>query len=207
MRLPIGAVDLVFAPAPLPEAAQRAAALGFEHIDVTADWEGELALQVGDRIAFPTPRPGCSWPAPPDGPGAWERTVAALRRCPGARLEPWGGSVCNTAEKVRAILDEVPGLRLLVDTGHVAAWGDDPCELLAWADHVQLRQARAGVVQLHPDEGGDVDFAAVLARLEALGYTGRLSVEYFDLPAWGWPLDDPIDHACALARHVRALMR
>jgi sugar phosphate isomerase/epimerase len=203
---PVGVVAIAFAPDPAPRAAARAAALGFDHIDVTADVDGGLALPVGDRIAFPSPRPGCSTPAPPDGPGMWDRAVAAFRRAPGARLEPWGGSVCGSVERVRAFLEEVPGLRLLVDTGHVAGWGEDPCALLEWADHVQLRQARRGAVQVHVDDGGDVDFRAVLRRLESLGYRGLLSVEYFDLPERGWPCDDPVGHACALARRVRELM-
>lgn len=206
MGWPLGVVEIVFAPDPAPVAAERAAVLGFDHIDVLADVDGPLVLPVGDRIAFPSPRPGCSTPAPPDGPGMWERAVAAFRRCPGARLEPWGGSVCGSVERVRAFLDEVPGLRLLVDTGHVAGWGEDPCDLLEWADHVQLRQARRGAVQVHVDDGGDVDFRAVLHRLDALGYQGLLSVEYFDLPDRGWQLDDPVGHACALARRVRELM-
>jgi len=136
----------------------------------------------------------------------WDRAVAAYRRNPGSRMEPWGGSVCNTVEKVRAMLDAVPGLRLLVDTGHIAGWGEDPAELLPWADHVQLRQARKGEVQVHPDDDGDVDFAAVVQRLDAVGYRGLLSVGYFDLPDMGWPLDDPLGWACALADHVRPLL-
>ena len=79
-------------------------------------------------------------------------------------------------------------------------------ELLPWADHVQLRQARKGEVQVHADDGGDVDFGAVLQRLDDLGYRGLLSVEYFDLPDMGWPLDDPVSWACALADHVRPLL-
>jgi sugar phosphate isomerase/epimerase len=122
------------------------------------------------------------------------------------RMEPWGGSICNTVEKVREMLVAVPGLRLLVDTGHVAAWGEDPVDLLEWAGHVQLRQARLGSVQVHPDDGGDVDFAAVLRRLAAVRYAGLLSVEYFDLPEYGWPLADPVGHAVALADQVRALL-
>jgi hypothetical protein len=47
----------------------------------------------------------------------------------------------------------------------------------------------------------------VLAELERLDYRGLLSVEYFDLPDYGWPLEDPVGHAVALAAHVRALMR
>ena len=203
MRYPLGVVDVVFAPLDLPAAAERAADLGFDHIDVPLAWEGPLALPVGDRIAFPSPRPGGSTPAPPEGEGMWERAVAAYRRAPGCRVEPWPGSIVSSVEAVRALLDEVPGLRLLVDTGHVACWGEDPCELLAWADHVQLRQARRGEAQTLD---GDVDFAAVLRRLDELGYSGLLSVEYFDLPEQGWPLDDPVGHAVALADEVRALM-
>ena len=103
------------------------------------------------------------------------------------------------------MLDAVPGLRLLVDTGHVAGWGEDPAELLPWADHVQLRQACKGQIQRHPDDGGDVDFAAILRRLDELDYRGLMSVEYFNLPDYGWPLDDPVGHAVALAAHVRSL--
>ena len=101
------------------------------------------------------------------------------------------------------MLEAVPGLRLLVDTGHVANWGEDPVELLPWADHVQLRQARRGVAQALE---GDVDFRRVFDRLEQVGYNGRLSVEYFDLPDMGWPLDDPPAFAVALFEEVRALL-
>ncbi len=102
------------------------------------------------------------------------------------------------------MIAEVPGLRLLIDTGHVADWGGDPVELLALADHVQLRQGAPGSTQLPVDDpAGVVDFPAVLARLDALGYEGRLSVEYFDLPEQGWPLADPRAEALDLAAHLR----
>ena len=133
----------------------------------------------------------------------WDRAVAAYRRTPGMRLEPWPGSIVDSVAKVKAMLEAVPGLRLLVDTGHVANWGEDPVELLPWADHVQLRQARRGVAQALE---GDVDFRRVFDRLEQVGYNGRLSVEYFDLPDMGWPLDDPPAFAVALFEEVRALL-
>jgi sugar phosphate isomerase/epimerase len=72
---------------------------------------------------------------------------------------------------------------------------------------VQLRQGRPGSTQVHPDDPtGAVDLAAVIERLDAIGYDGVLSVEYFDLPENGWPLDDPRGHALVLADQVRALL-
>jgi sugar phosphate isomerase/epimerase len=203
----LGVVDVVFAPATVPEAARRARELGFDHIDISTEWEpewdGELALPVGDRIAHPSPRPHCSVAAPPAGDGMWERAVDAYRRTPGVRMEPWPGSVVGSVAAVKAMLDAVPGLRLVVDTGHVACWGEDPVDLLLWADHVQLRQAAKGVAQALE---GDVDFAVLFHRLDALDYRGLLSVEYFDLPQFGWPLDDPVGHAVALAAQLRPLL-
>ena len=105
------------------------------------------------------------------------------------------------------MMAEVPGLRLLVDTGHVADWGGDPLELLPYAEHVQLRQGRPGAAQLHVDDpSGVVDFGAVIRRLGELDYRGRLSVEYFDLPDLGWPLDDPRGWALDLEARVRPLL-
>jgi sugar phosphate isomerase/epimerase len=209
LRFPLGVVDVVYAPLAVEERARLAAEDGFAHIDVMVDVDpATLPLPVGCPTAFPKPRPGwCSTPAPRDGPGIWEKTVARFRNAPGALLEPWAGAVVNSAEKCRAIMDAVPGLRLLVDTGHVADWGGDPLELLPFAGHVQLRQGCPGSTQVHPaDPRGVVDFAATVERLDALDYDGVLSVEYFDLPENGWPLDDPRGHALALADEVRPLL-
>jgi len=209
VSFPLGVVDLAFRPDPPETSAERAVGLGFDHIDVVVDVDpATLALPVGCPTAFPKPQPGwCSTPAPRDGPDMWDRTVRWFRAAPGAILEPWAGATVCSVETIQAMRAEVPGLRLLVDTGHVADWGGDPIELLEYADHVQLRQGRPGSTQLHVDDpSGTVDFAAVLARLEALDYRGRLSVEYFDLAEYGWPLDDPLAWAQALAEQVRALM-
>jgi sugar phosphate isomerase/epimerase len=104
---------------------------------------------------------------------------------------------------MRALADEVPGVQFLVDTGHVVAWGGDLLEVLPFAAHVQLRDARPGEAQVPPG-GGDVDFAAVLDRLDALDYRGALSIECFDLPHLGWPNPDPRTHARTLLELVVA---
>ena len=209
MRFALGVVDVVYAPRPLEERVRLAGEDGFAHIDVMVDVDPDtLPLAVGCPTAFPKPRPGwCSTPAPREGPGMWQRTVELFRGAPGALLEPWAGAVVNSAEKCHAIMAEVPGLRLLVDTGHVADWGGDPLELLSFAGHVQLRQGRPGSTQVHPaDPSGVVDFAAIIDRLDTVDYPGVLSVEYFDLRENGWPLEDPRGHALALAEQVRALL-
>ena len=204
---PVGVVEVVYGTeGDAASRARLAAADGYAHIDVMVDVDPTtLVLPVGCPTAFPKPQPGwCATPAPRAGEGMWERCVRWFRAAPGALLEPWAGAVVHSAETCRAMMTEVPGLRLLVDTGHVADWGGDPLELLPFADHVQLRQGAPGRTQVHVDDpAGTVDFDAVLAWLDDRGYAGRLSVEYFDLPEVGWALEDPRGWARDLAAAVR----
>ena len=195
---------MVFAPDPPERASERARDLGFAHIDTAIDVDpATLALPVGCPFA---PRPVARF-STALARTTWERTVEVFRAAPGCLLEPAASSVVNSTDKARAICEEVPGLRLLVDTGHVADWGGDPVDLLDLAGHVQLRQGRPGQTQLHIDDpAGVVDFGAVLRGLERIGYDGLLSVEYFDLPDFGWPLDDPVAWSCDLAATVRAMI-
>jgi len=210
-RYPLGVTKVTFGLAtPVETVARRAAALGFDHLDVGLDQldgcdEAMLAIPIGDRIGGIEPRPGCTTRIPRRG-RSWDEAVAILRSVPSVRIEPSPMSVLNSTDAVRSMCAEVPGLRLTLDTGWVATWGGDPVELLDLADHVQLRQARAGVPQVHPDEPGDVDFGAVIARLDHLGYRGRLSIEYFDLPDLGLPLEDPIGWCVALAGVIDPLL-
>ena len=132
---------------PEPSVARRAelaAADGFAHVDVLLEADdGALALPVGCPIAFPKPQPvWCSTPAPPAGPDAWDRTVRWWTAAPDALCEPWAGASVRSIDDVRALADAVPGVRFLIDTGHVTAWGGDILELLPYAGHVQVRDAR-----------------------------------------------------------------
>ena len=204
MPFPIGVADLAYATEPsVVRRAELARADGFAHIDVALEVDATtLALPVGCPVAFPRPAPTwCSTPAPPAGEGGWDRTVRWWRAAPQALCEPWAGGTVSSIEQVRALVDEVPGVRFLIDTGHVTAWGGDVLELLPFAAHVQLRDARPGRPQVAPGDG-DVDFAAILERLDTLGYGGKVSVEYFDLPEYGWPCDDVRAYAIALRELV-----
>jgi sugar phosphate isomerase/epimerase len=208
MRWPLGVVDVVYARrGDIAERARAARADGFAHIDPLLDTDlTVLALPIGCPTAFPKPiDTWCSTPAPSAQlEGSWERAVRWWRAAPRALMEPWAGAVVNSFDAVHAFRAEVGDVRLLVDTGHVADWGGDPCELLERADHVQLRQGKAGSTQLHVDDPtGVVDFDAVFRTLERLDYRGKISVEYFDLPDNGWPLEDPEQWARDLAARLR----
>jgi sugar phosphate isomerase/epimerase len=190
-----------------PESARRAADLGFDHIDIGLDRlegdEPELALPIWDRIGS-EPRTGCT--VRPPRKCTWEEGVAFLRQQPDIRVEPGPASLLNTAEAIRAMCEEVPGLRLTLDTGWSVYCGFDPLEVADLVGHLQLRQARPGVAQMHIDEEGDVDFAAVFKGFAAIGYEGLFSVEYFDLPDLKLPLDDPVGWSVDLMHRVRPLI-
>jgi sugar phosphate isomerase/epimerase len=208
-RHPLGVVSFVFGDTPPSTASVQARDLGFEFFDPPFGTDpATLALPVGCPVSDPMPTAGWVFtPAPRDGDGMWEETVARFRAAPGSLLEPWAGGTVNSVETMHAIAAEVPAIRFLVDTGHVAAWGGDPVEAVGLAAHVQLRQGKPGETQLHVDDpDGVVDFDAVLRRLDARGYAGMLAVEYFDLPQYGLGLDDPVGWAVDLAARVRPLL-
>ena len=217
MRYRIGVVAVAFAPAGIAESAERARALGFEHLDCAAgpldalaeEERDALVLPIGDVFGVTASRPRATTLAPVErrGEDRFDDAVALFRSMPGVRMEPGPHTAAGSIEKIEALVAAVPGLRLTLDTGHVAYWGEDPVRALRYADHVQLRQSAKGDAQRHADEGGDVDFSAVLRELDRLDYQGLLSVEYFDLPSFGWPLEDPVGYSVALAAHVRGLMR
>ncbi len=206
----IGVVDVTYAAVGDVYARARAARDdGFAHIDPMLGTDAsKLALPIGCPTSFPKPQDAwCTTPAPAASlENSWERAVRWWRAAPSALLEPWAGACVNSRAAMEAFEAEVPGVRFLVDTGHVADWGEDPCALLDLADHIQLRQGKPGHTELHvDDESGVVDFAAVFRRLDELDYRGKLSVEYFDIPEQGWALADPVQWARDLAARLRTL--
>jgi len=207
-RTGVGIVSVAFGiDCPYSESGRRAAELGFDHIDFGLDrLEGDepaFPLPIGDRIGS-TPRSGCT--VRPPRKCSWEEGVAFLKSEPGIRVEPGPSSLLDTAESIRAMCEQVPGLRLTLDTGWSVFCGFDPLEVADLTGHVQLRQARPGTPQMHVDEDGDVDFAAVIAGFESRGYEGLYSVEYFDLPDLNLPLEDPVGWSVDLMNRVRPLL-
>jgi sugar phosphate isomerase/epimerase len=204
-RWPLGVCELAWKGISTEECAERAAAAGFDHIDVVrGDFDpDQMALPVG-AVLTPKPGSGWAWPAPPPTADL-EREIARLQAIEVPRIEPWAGCLWSSDEAIEELRRQVPNLRLVVDTGHVTQWGGDIFHFLQIADNVQLRQAAVGVGQLPPQEG-EVDFEALFARLDALDYRGRLTIEYFDLPQFGWPHDDPFGACIELAEFVDPLL-
>lgn len=204
----VGIVSVAFGiDCPYSESGFRAAELGFDHIDIGLDRlegdEPDFPIPIGDRIGS-TPRTGCTVRPPRNC--SWEEGVAFLKSEPGIRVEPGPRSLLDTADSIRAMCEEVPGLRLTLDTGWSVFCGFDPLEVADLTGHVQLRQARPGTPQMHVDEDGDVDFEAVIAGFVAMGYEGLFSVEYFDLPDMHLPLEDPVGWSVDLMNRVRPLL-
>jgi xylose isomerase-like TIM barrel protein len=230
-RWPLGLGDVCFYPRlDNYRCAEMGAMLGFHHLDLHSYWddgdESKLALPIGNRIVntgtaktelselasdgerlaqWPVPRPGWGYVPPPARfEGAWELTVRLLRECPTAVTEPWAGSVLATNAQTKELLKEVPGLRLIVDVGHLVFRDEDPYELLEFADIVQLRDCAPSRQQLPVGEGV-MDFKKVKAELERLDYQGLITVEYFDLPWVGYPSQTPFYDTLTLAHYLNGL--
>lgn len=105
-----------------------------------------------------------------------------------------------SAEEVLALLEKVPGLRHVFDTGNMIAQGDDPVEfydqLAPYLSHAHLKDMRFSDGTPTPGYGvgdfcangrymvgvlhgeGMVDFATLLPRIKKSGFDGYMAVEY-----------------------------
>ena len=101
----------------------------------------------------------------------------------GVEYEP--GLLVETATELRGIIDRVdhPLIGANLDIGHAICAGEEPAaaiELLAgriWNIHLEDIQGRKHY-HLVPGEG-DVDFNAVFAALDGIGYAGYVTVELY----------------------------
>jgi sugar phosphate isomerase/epimerase len=90
------------------------------------------------------------------------------------------GSAFESPESVLKLVNEVPGLGVILDYSHFVLQGypqeaaDPLCEHTV---HVHLRQAKSGLMQTRLEDG-TINFARVLDHLRQVGYDGYLSIEY-----------------------------
>ena len=106
----------------------------------------------------------------------------ASRRGVVAALEPEPGMLVATVDDFVAVQDDVPGLKLALDIGHLLVTGErDPVAALhefgGRLGTVTIQDMRRGEHYHLPFGEGDLDTPAVLAALEATGFTGLLAVE------------------------------
>ena len=135
----------------------------------------------------------------------WEALAASLaeaeaiagRHRLALALHPHVGTVVERHDEIRRLLEQTD-VDLCLDTGHLAVAGADPLRVVVEAGsrvvHVHLKdvdaalagRVRAGDVAFaeavrrglfRPLGAGDVDAAAVLARLRAAGYRGWFTLE------------------------------
>ena len=212
VRWPLGVVDIVYARARRRRRtrARRGAADGFAHIDPLLGTDpATLALPIGCPTAFPKPATGgARRPRRRDGDGMWDRAVRWWRAAPRRAARAVGGrgrelardGATRSAPRCRACgCSSTPG------TSPTGAAIRASCS----SSPTTCSSARAspGHTQVHVDDPTRRRRLRRRARAAStqLDYRGKLSVEYFDLPENGWPLDDPEQWARDLAAHVRAL--
>jgi len=97
-------------------------------------------------------------------------------------VEPEPGMLVEDCDDWRRLADEVPGLRLALDTGHCVVSGayepQDAVRAFAPAlGTVAVEGMRRGVHDHLPLDEGDVDLPAVLAALDDVGYDRLVTLE------------------------------
>lgn len=126
------------------------------------------------------------WPGA-DPPGA--DVVDALRRCVDAAgavrlaLEPKPGTVVAGTDEALTLCAQVPGLGVLLDTGHAFAAGEDPAAAVERLGdlllHCHLGDATPGGGDDDLPCGRVHDFAPVVAALDASGFRGSASFDLY----------------------------
>ena len=102
--------------------------------------------------------------------------------------------------------EEVPGLRLTLDTGWSVFCGFDPLEVADLVGHVQLRQAKPGQPQMHIDEEGDVDFPRGVRRFRGDRLQGPVQRGVLQPARLKLPLEDPVGWSVDLMHRVRPMI-
>ncbi len=95
-------------------------------------------------------------------------------------LETHSGAIAVQPSAARELLERCPGLRLTYDPSHYVAEKipvAETLDLLDFAAHIHLRNARVGHFQERMDEGA-LDLPWMVDGILASGYEGAISIEY-----------------------------
>jgi len=106
-----------------------------------------------------------------------ERAARLGLRC---SIEAHIGSVCDTPERVQALLERAPDLELTLDYTHFVAQGIEEERihpLAARARHVHARGARPGRGQA-PLRESTIDFERMIEVLQEADFDGHVAIEY-----------------------------
>lgn len=115
---------------------------------------------------------------------AAEEAAMRVKDCANAgvryAIEPHVGSICPDSRGASAFLKMVEGLTLTLDYGHFVMAGETSRQshnLLKSTSHVHVRGGAYQKLQTSVAEN-EIDFPAILAELQRIGYEGFLALEY-----------------------------
>lgn len=99
-----------------------------------------------------------------------------------AALEPEPGMLVGTLDDYESVAEELPGLKLALDTGHCLVTGErNPTaaveEFAGRLGTVTIEDMRRGVHEHLPFGEGDMDVPGVLDTLDGVGFGGLVCVE------------------------------
>ena len=97
-------------------------------------------------------------------------------------LETHAGAIAVQPKAARELLARCPGLKLTYDPSHYIAEQipvSETLDLLNYAAHIHLRNARLGHFQERMDRGR-LDMSWAIDQILASGYEGAISVEYIE---------------------------
>jgi sugar phosphate isomerase/epimerase len=109
-----------------------------------------------------------------------EALVIAAEQGVTLALETHAGAIAVHPAAARELLARCPGLKLTYDPSHYIAEEipvAQTLDLLEYAAHVHLRNARVGHFQERMDRGG-LDMGWMVDQILASGYDGAISIEY-----------------------------
>lgn len=119
-------------------------------------------------------------------------------------FEPHLKSITESPEDTLKLVGSVPHLSLTLDYSHFVAQGYPESHiepLLKYAGHIHVRQAKAGTLQAHDDDG-TVNFNRMMSALQSLGYAGWVAFEY-ECNAWqGNNRSDVVSETILLKRRL-----